>query len=149
MLSPQAVYAIAATGLFLIFAIPTALTIWWRRCLLKEQKANADSSLQETTTSMPGAIDSDGYTTSKPGSLYHQGLGSGSIESLSVRPLVALFVESFGVLIRCDYYVLTRIPLTLAEEIRRASTHYPISPRSHRSLTILGLLLRTRRYEYL
>lgn len=149
MLSPQAVYAIAGTGVVLIFAIPTFLTIWWRRRMLKEQKANADSFLQGSTAPTPGAIDPDDYTTSKPGSPYPQKPGGGNVEFPSVRLLIALSGEGFGVLIRCDYYNSTRAPLSLAEGIRRASAHYPLSAKSRRDLTILDLPLCTRRCEHL
>ena len=117
--------------------------------MLKAQKANADSFLQENIAPTPGTVGPDGFTASKPGSLYPQKPGGGNVEFLSVRHLITLSGEVFGVLIRCDYYISTRILPSLAKEILQASVRDHLSAKRHKVPTILTLPLRTRRCERL
>lgn len=147
MVSPATIYAIAASGIFVTFALPVALCIWWRRRFIKAQQAYANSIPETTPTSVPGVhIDPFDYVTPVLGNKP----GGGNVEFPSVRHLQSLSLEKISVLTCRGYDSPTRTlpPHQAPKEIRRAPARYPRSARSRRN-PIPSLPLRTRRCKRL
>lgn len=97
MVRPATVYAIAASGLFVTFALPVALFIWWRRRFIKAQQAYANTILETTPTSAPGVhIDPFDYVTPALGNAYPNKPGGGNVEFPPVRHPQSLFIGKFS-----------------------------------------------------
>lgn len=84
MVNLTTIYAISASGIFVAFIFFVTLTIWWRRRLLKEQRANQNLFLEAAPTSVPGVIEPFDYMAHRPESVYPGRPGSGNIEVLLV-----------------------------------------------------------------